>query len=46
MRGRDVRLNFRENERRKVWREYMQRIMNEENEWDQNWKGKREASLT
>ena len=34
------RLNFSEKDRGKVWKELMERIMNEENEWDQNvWKG-------
>ena len=36
MRGIDGRLNFSEKDRGKVWKEHMQRIMNEENEWDQN----------
>ena len=31
MRDSDGRLNFSE----KVWKEHMERIMNEENEWDQ-----------
>ena len=36
MRGSDVRLNFSEKDREKVWKEHMERIMNDENEWDQN----------
>ena len=36
MRGRDNRMNFSEKNRGKVWKEHMERIMNEENEWDQN----------
>ena len=36
MRCSDVRLNFSEKDRGKVWKEHMERIMNEENEWDQN----------
>ena len=36
MRGSDGRLNFSKKDRGKVWKEHMQRIMNEENEWDQN----------
>ena len=35
-RGSDGRLNFREEDRGKVWKEHIERIMNEENEWDQN----------
>ena len=38
MRGIDGRLNFSEKDRGKVWKEHMERIMNEENEWDQNGK--------
>ena len=30
-----LRLNFSEKDRGKVWKEHMERIMNEENEWDQ-----------
>ena len=33
---RDGRLNFSEKDRQKVRKELMERIMNEENEWDQN----------
>ena len=29
-------LNFSEKDRGKVWKEHMERIMNQENEWDQN----------
>ena len=36
MRGSDGRLNFSEKDRGRVWKEHMERIMNEENEWDQN----------
>ena len=36
MRGIDGRLSFSEKDRGKVWKEHMERIMNEENEWDQN----------
>ena len=36
MRGSNRRLNFSEIDRGRVWKEYMERIMNEENEWDQN----------
>ena len=36
MRGSDRRLNFSGTERGRVWKEHMERIMNEENEWDQN----------
>ena len=35
MRGSDGELNFSEKERGRVWKEHMERIMNEENEWDQ-----------
>ena len=37
MRGSDGRLSFSEfKDRGKDWKEHMERIMNEENEWDQN----------
>ena len=36
MRGSDRRLNFSEGDRGRVWKEHMERIMNEESEWDQN----------
>ena len=36
MRGSDGRLNFSEKGNGKVWKEHRERIMNEENEWDQN----------
>ena len=36
MRGIAGRLNFSEKDRGKVWKEHMEKIMNEENEWDQN----------
>ena len=32
----DGRLNFSEKDRGKVWKQRMERIMNAENEWDQN----------
>ena len=36
LRGSDGKLCFSENERGKVWKDYMERIMNEENDWDCN----------
>ena len=36
MRGRDGKLCFSEKERGKVWKDYMERIMIEENNWDRN----------
>ena len=36
MRGSDGRLSFSEKDRGRVWKEHKERIMNEENEWDQN----------
>ena len=36
MRGSDGKLCFSEKERGKVWKDYMGRIMNEENDWDRN----------
>ncbi|XP_006822201.1 leucine--tRNA ligase, mitochondrial-like [Saccoglossus kowalevskii] len=36
MRGSDGKLNFSERDRSKVWKEHMEKIMNEENEWDQD----------
>ena len=36
MRGSHGRLSFSEKNRGKVWKEHMERIINEENEWDQN----------
>ena len=39
MRGSDEKLCFCENERGKVWKDYMERFMNEENDWDQNVEG-------
>ena len=36
MRVSDGSLNFSEKDRRKVWKKHMERIINEENEWDQN----------
>ena len=37
MRGRDGKLCFSETEIGKVWKDYMERITNEENDWDQMW---------
>ena len=34
MRGSDGRLGFVEGDRTKIWKEHMEKIMNEENEWD------------
>ena len=34
--GSDSRLSFSEKDRGKFWKKHMERIMNEENEWDQN----------
>ena len=39
MRGSDGKLSFSEKERGKVWKNYIYRIMNEENNWDQNVEG-------
>ena len=39
MRGSDGKLCFSEKERGKVWKDYMERIMNEENDWDHNVEG-------
>ena len=36
MRGSDGKLCFSEKERDKVWKDYMERIMNEKNDWDHN----------
>ena len=36
MRESDGKLSFSEKDRGKVWKEHMERIMNEENEWNQN----------
>ena len=36
MRGSDGNLCFSEKERGEVGKDYMERIMNEENDWDQN----------
>ena len=36
MRGSDGELHFSEKERGKVWKDYMERNMNEENDWDHN----------
>ena len=37
--GCDGKLCLSEKERGKVWKDYMERIMNEENYWDQNVEG-------
>ena len=39
MRGSDGKLCFIEKERGKVWKDYMERIINEENDWDHNVEG-------
>ena len=39
MRGSDRKMCFREKERHKVWKDYMERIMNDENDWDHNVEG-------
>ena len=39
MRGSDGKLCFTEKERGKVWKDYMERIVNEENDLDQNVEG-------
>ena len=39
MRGSDGKLCFSEKEIGKVWKNYMERIMNEENDWDRNVEG-------
>ena len=36
MRGSDEKLCFSEKVRGDVWKDYMERIMNEENDWDHN----------
>jgi hypothetical protein len=35
LRGDDGRLSFSEKDRGRVWKDHMERVMNEENEWDQ-----------
>ena len=35
MRNRDGRSGFSKNDRRKMWKDFMEKIVNEENEWDQ-----------
>ena len=40
MRGSNGRPNFSEKDKGKVWKEQMERIVTEENEWDQNVKAK------
>ena len=37
MRGSDSRLSFSEKDRGKVWKDHMERFINEENEWKQSW---------
>ena len=39
MRGSDGKLGFSVKERGKVWKDYMEGIMNEENDWDCNMEG-------
>ena len=39
MRGSDGKLYFSEMARGKVWKDYIERIMNEENDWDHNVEG-------
>ena len=39
MSGNDEKLCFSEKEKCRVWKDYMERIMNEENNWDQNVEG-------
>ena len=39
MRGSDGKMCFTEKERGKVWKDYMERIMNEENDWNRNVEG-------
>ena len=39
MRGSDGKLSFSEKERGNVWKDYMERIMDEENDWDRNVEG-------
>ena len=39
MRGSDGKLHFSDKERGKVWKDYMERIMNEENDWGHNVEG-------
>ena len=34
LRGSDGKLNFSGEDRGRVWKEHMERIINEENEWD------------
>ena len=36
IRGSDGKLCFSEKKRGEVWKDYMERIMNEENDWDHN----------
>ena len=36
LRGSNEKLCFSEKERGNVWKDYMERIMNEENDWDHN----------
>ena len=39
MRGSDGKLCFSEKERGEVWKDYMERIMNKENDWDYDVEG-------
>ena len=36
MKGRDGKLRFSEEDRGKIWKEYMEDLMNKENDWDQD----------
>ena len=38
-RGSDGKLCFSEKEKCKIWKDYMERIINEENDWDHNVEG-------
>ena len=39
MRGSNIKLCFSERKRGKIWKDYIERIMNEENDWHRNVKG-------
>ena len=39
LRGSDGKLSLSEKKRGKVWKDYMERIMNDENDWDHNVEG-------
>ena len=38
VKGSNKRLDFIEEDWAKIWKEHMEKIMNEENEWDHMWK--------